>query len=37
VNRVFMGDRVQRTRIRCLLGEVEGEVRNSSMSRAAIA
>lgn len=31
-----MGDRVQRMRIRCLFGVVWGEVKNSSMSRAAM-
>ena len=36
VNRVLRGVRVQRIRIRCLLGEVEGEVMNSSMRREAI-
>ena len=37
MNLVFIGERVQRIRTRCLLGGVDGEVRNSSMSRAAIA
>lgn len=37
VKRVLRGERVQRIRIRCLEGGVEGEVRNSSMRRHAIA
>jgi hypothetical protein len=36
VNRVLMGERVQRIKTRCLFGDVDGEVRNSSMSREAI-
>jgi hypothetical protein len=31
-----MGERVQRVKMRCLFGDVEGEVRNSSISLAAI-
>jgi len=36
VNRVFMGERVHRIRTRCLFGGVAGEMRNSSMSLAAV-
>jgi hypothetical protein len=35
VNRVFMGERVHRIKMRSLFGDVEGEMRNSSMSLAA--
>jgi hypothetical protein len=36
VNRVFIGERVHRIKMRCFLGDVDGEVRNSSMSREAV-
>jgi hypothetical protein len=37
VKRVLRGVRVQRIKIKCLLGGVEGAVMNSSMRRKAIA
>jgi hypothetical protein len=37
VNRVFRGVRVHRIMMRCFLGGVAGEVRNSSIRRAATA
>ena len=36
VNRVFMGERVHRIKMRCLFADVDGDERNSSTSRAAI-